>query len=54
MAGLVPAIPIHKAKRCLPKRDHRVTTLRAGPVMTREKLCVGNYAATMLGATRRS
>jgi len=33
MAGLDPAIPIRDAL-CQPKRDHRVTALRAGPVMT--------------------
>jgi hypothetical protein len=33
MAGLVPAISLRKA-RYNPDRDHRVTALRAGPVMT--------------------
>src|SRR6186997_2817745 len=33
MAGLDPAIPLGRAL-CHPKRDHRVTALRAGPVMT--------------------
>jgi hypothetical protein len=36
MAGLVPAIPIADAPIFGPKRDHRVATLRVGPVMTRE------------------
>ncbi|HVX36610.1 MAG TPA: hypothetical protein VHC71_10380 [Hyphomicrobium sp.] len=35
MAGLVPANAL-KVGGCLPKRDHRVTALRAGPVMTKE------------------
>jgi len=32
MAGHVPAIPIQMALSCQPKRDHRVTRLRRGPV----------------------
>jgi len=35
MAGLVPAISILGAL-CSPKRDHRVSPLRVGPVMTVE------------------
>jgi len=34
MAGLVPAIPLKEAKLCQGNRDHRVTALRAGPMMT--------------------
>jgi len=33
MAGLDPAVSLEVA-RCNPDRDHRVTALRAGPVMT--------------------
>src|SRR5262249_13067487 len=36
MAGLDPAIPIADARPSIPKRDHRVTDLRFGPVMTNE------------------
>lgn len=39
MAGLDPAILLMEAP-CFPKRDHRDTRLRHGPVMTRY------YAAT--------
>jgi hypothetical protein len=35
MAGLDPAIPLRLVKRCIPKRDHRVSPLRGGPVMTK-------------------
>jgi hypothetical protein len=35
IAGLVPAIPLRRA-RCPPYRDHRDSTLRVGPVMTKD------------------
>jgi hypothetical protein len=34
MAGLDPAISLRKAILCHIYRDHRVTPLRGGPVMT--------------------
>jgi hypothetical protein len=33
MAGLVPAIPIEKAKQCPPKRDARVIGVRKHAVL---------------------
>jgi len=39
----VPAISLSKA-HCPPKRDHRVTALRAGPVMTSMMLLRGKKA----------
>ncbi len=50
IAGLDPAIPIRKARRCHLNRDHRVTpldcyrNLRGGPVMTKK-----DYCATLCG-----
>jgi hypothetical protein len=38
MAGLGPAISLAEARPCQSKRDHRVSALRAGPVMTSERL----------------
>ncbi len=43
MAGLVPAISFRMAQLYPPKRDHRDSALRAGPVMT-------NYVGFTLGA----
>jgi hypothetical protein len=34
MAGLDPAIPLRMEMLCDNNRDHRVTPLRGGPVMT--------------------
>jgi hypothetical protein len=36
MAGLVPAIPLRRARPSSHERDHRDTALRAGPMMTVE------------------
>jgi len=37
MAGPDPAIPLREARLYRNNRDHRVTALRAGPVMTRKE-----------------
>jgi hypothetical protein len=37
MAGLDPAIPLRDARLYQNNRNHRVTVLRAGPVMTRKE-----------------
>jgi hypothetical protein len=34
LAGLDPAIPLKRPRSCFIYRDHRVTRLRPGPVMT--------------------
>jgi O-acetyl-ADP-ribose deacetylase len=48
MAGLVPATSLRRAMLCHSYRDHRVTALRAGPVMTEDEM---SLLAAEIGAT---